>query len=267
MFKTRLLFSLLFAPAMLGLAYLGGWPYFVAITVLMVVGTAEYGNMMAQLGWRTPLWLGGTAVFLLLLAAQLPQYNLTSLFLTLSVLAPLLFTLWSYEKNKTNHATADFVAALGGIMLMGWLGMHFILLRQLDNMGERTMLVFIIIWMADTFAYLVGRQFGRHKLAPRLSPKKSVEGYVGGVVFSLLGALLFSYFLFPNIPLWPTAVLALVLSLTAPAGDVAISMFKRESGVKDTGHIFPGHGGVLDRFDALLWGVAVSYYLFLFFPG
>ncbi|MCA9980668.1 MAG: phosphatidate cytidylyltransferase [Anaerolineales bacterium] len=267
MFKTRLLFSLLFAPVMLGLIYVGGWVYFAAIAILMVVATAEYANLMKHLGWQTPVWLLSTAVFLLLLTAQLKQPNLTNLLLTFSIIATLLYALWVYEKNKTTNATADFLASLGGVILLGWLGMHFILIRHLDTHGERTMLIFTIIWSADSFAYLVGSQIGRHKLVPRLSPKKSVEGYLGGIFFSILIVLILSYALFPSLPLWPSALLALTLSLIAPAGDIAISMFKRESSVKDTGHIFPGHGGVLDRFDALLWGVAIGYYLILFFPN
>ena len=267
MFKTRLLFSLLFAPVMLGLIFVGGWIYLAAIIILMVIGTAEYANLMKHLGWRTPIWLLTTAVVLLLLTAQFPAYNLTNPILTLSVIATLLFALWGYEKETTHHATADFLASLGGIMLLGWLGTHFVLLRHLDTYGERTMLIFIIVWVADTFAYLVGRQFGRHRLAPRLSPKKSVEGYLGGILFSLLISLLVSYWLWPTIGLLHTAVLALTISIIAPMGDIAISMFKRESGVKDAGHIFPGHGGVLDRFDALLWGVAIGYYLILFYPS
>lgn len=267
MFKTRLLFSLLFAPVMLGLVYVGGWLYLGAIVLLMVIATAEYANLMKHMGWRTPVWLMSTAVVLLLLAAQFPQYNLTNFIITLSVIASLLFALWAYETERSSHATADFLATLSGIMLIGWLSTHFILLRQFDTNGEHTMLIFIIVWAADTFAYLVGSQFGRHKLAPRLSPKKSVEGYIGGITFSLLLSLLASHLFFPDITLLTTILLALPISIIAPAGDVAISMIKRESGIKDTGHIFPGHGGVLDRFDALLWGVAIGYYLILLYPS
>jgi phosphatidate cytidylyltransferase len=245
---------------MLALAFVGGWIYFVGMGVLMVVATAEYGNLMKHLGWRVPVWLLSTAVFLLLLAAQFPQQNLIIPAFSLGVLASILFALCAYERAETEHATADLIATLGGLTIIGWLGMHFILLRHLDVYGERTILVFVIVWVADSFAYLVGRQFGRHRLAPRLSPKKSIEGYVGGIVFSLIAAGLFTYVV-PSLPLWPSVALALFISVLAPAGDVAISMLKRESGVKDTGHIFPGHGGVLDRFDALLWGVTLGYYV------
>ena len=107
-----------------------------------------------------------------------------------------------------------------------------------------------LVWGNDVFAYLTGVCFGKHKMCPRLSPKKSWEGFAGGVAGSLVMGALAAYFLDGNYTMW--VGLALVVSLSSVVGDLAESMFKREADVKDSGNIMPGHGGMLDRFDALL---------------
>lgn len=261
MFWQRALVGLTLGPLSIFLIYYGEWPYFLAISGLLLLGTTEYANFTHHLGWRTPLWLLIPAVSLFLVNGQWPSAQLLPLALTFACLSVIVFALWSYEKQKTTLATADLVATWGGILLIGWLGSHFLLLRQLPNGWQWAMLVIVTVWSADTFAYLVGRQIGKHKLVPRLSPKKSVEGYVGGIVFGVLTGGLLTYFFFPAVSLPFSLALSLVLSLTVPAGDLSISLFKREAGVKDSGHIFPGHGGILDRVDSLLWGVALAYYI------
>ena len=108
----------------------------------------------------------------------------------------------------------------------------------------------LIIWANDVFAYLVGMTLGRHRMCERISPKKSWEGFVGGVVAAVGFAVLFGYLLGGNIAVW--AGLGAIIAITGVAGDFVESLFKRSAGVKDSGAIMPGHGGILDRFDALL---------------
>ena len=119
-------------------------------------------------------------------------------------------------------------------------------------------------WLADSGAYLIGRRYGVHKMTPTLSPKKSWEGLAGGVAFGLilnaLVAIGLSQILNIDLPWWAGAVLGLIGALIGVLGDLSISMIKREVGAKDTGSIIPGHGGVLDRLDSLLFTMIVSYY-------
>ena len=116
------------------------------------------------------------------------------------------------------------------------------------------MLAFVsIIWINDIFAYLVGIAFGKHRLCERISPKKSWEGFFGGLVAAVGFAVLFGYYLDGNLAVW--AGLGLVTALTGVAGDLIESLMKREVGVKDSGNMMPGHGGFLDRFDALFISV------------
>jgi len=119
------------------------------------------------------------------------------------------------------------------------------------------LLVFIAPWVTDTFAYFAGRLFGRHKLIPSVSPKKTIEGSVGGIVFCIIGCVVYSYILgamgFKNLPpVWIFAGLGLIISIVSQIGDLIFSLIKRRYGIKDYGIIFPGHGGVLDRFDSVI---------------
>jgi phosphatidate cytidylyltransferase len=118
--------------------------------------------------------------------------------------------------------------------------------------------IFILIWVNDSFAYLVGKTLGRHKLYPAISPKKTIEGAVGGLVFSMATAYLLSKFE----PILDTAqwiILALVIVVTGSLGDLIESKLKREAGVKDSGAILPGHGGMLDRLDSLIYAAPFAY--------
>ena len=135
----------------------------------------------------------------------------------------------------------------------------FISIIQLRSMkyGEIIyLLVFIAPWVTDTFAYFCGRLFGRHKLIPSVSPKKTVEGSIGGTVFCVIGCVAYRLILdnmYENLPpVWIFAALGFVVSIVSQIGDLIFSLIKRRYGIKDYGVIFPGHGGVLDRFDSVI---------------
>ena len=129
-----------------------------------------------------------------------------------------------------------------------------------DSIGAALFLVFIVTWANDTSAYFVGRSLGRHKLIPSLSPNKTVEGAVGGLVASALVASLFTRLV--EVSPWPLAALGLCLGLAAQLGDLWESMLKRYAGVKDSGSFLPGHGGFLDRFDGIFFALPLGYFLF-----
>ncbi len=264
MFWQRAVISFTLGPLGLLLIYLGGWYYFIPVTIIILVGVLEYANLMKHLGWHVSSWILLPAVFLLLVNGQWPEQHLLGPVLTFSLFASLLYALWRYERERSSLTTADWLATIGGIVLLGWLGSHFFYLRHLDTNGEWALLIIMTSWVSDTFAYLIGRQYGKHKLVPRLSPKKSVEGYVAGVVLGTLGAVIMALFL-PSISIPIAIAIGLPLTVISPAGDLGISLLKRESGIKDSGHLFLGHGGALDRLDALLWVVALSFYIISLF--
>jgi phosphatidate cytidylyltransferase len=130
-------------------------------------------------------------------------------------------------------------------------------------------IVFPIIWMTDVAAYFVGSRFGKHPLSRRISPKKSWEGYWGGVFFgTLISAVLVILWHSlggPAVAWWQGAILGVALSALSILGDLGESMFKRQAGVKDASNFFPGHGGVLDRIDSWIWGAALGYFFIIWF--
>jgi phosphatidate cytidylyltransferase len=121
-----------------------------------------------------------------------------------------------------------------------------------------------MIWCNDTFAYLVGKSIGKHKLLERVSPKKTIEGFIGGIVFTLLASILISqFYTFFNVTLW--IISALIISIFGTLGDLVESKFKREAGVKDSGNIMPGHGGILDRLDSAIFVIPFLYIFYLIY--
>ncbi len=206
-----------------------------------------------------------TAVFIQYIIGQWFSPSYLAPALIISLLIAMTHALWSYERNQSQTTLADWMVMTGGILLVGWLGSHFFLLRRVENMAwQWTMLAMIGTWIADSGAYLVGKFLagsilGKHKLSPRLSPNKTIEGYIGGIILgTLITVAVGNYF---ELPLTAVLGLGLFASAISPLGDLAISMIKREAGVKDSGVLFPGHGGALDRIDSLVWSVAIAYYL------
>jgi phosphatidate cytidylyltransferase len=152
------------------------------------------------------------------------------------------------------------------------LGSFFIPLRSLPDGEWWVLLILPAVWLADSGAFFVGRRFGRRALVPRLSPKKTWEGYFGGIMAAILGmpllVLLYHRLgLSPDFPLGPgnAAVLGLVMGVFPTLGDLGESMVKRQVGIKDSGSLLPGHGGVFDRIDSWLWAVVIGYFFIVWF--
>lgn len=245
----------------------GKWVFASTILVLMLLAWHEYCSMMTRrdikpsyllgaagivLLWATA-WLGNTqeilAVFLLAVFAALVQ----------AVLQPARFNI------------ADAVFTIAGISYVGLSLIHLVLLRFTGDslllptkFGEMSAgavylwLAFVGTWASDTFAYFVGSKFGRHKLAPAISPAKTWEGTIGGVAGSVLGTGLLGAAC--GLSIVHSAAIGLLIGVVAPLGDLAESVIKRYTGVKDSGRLLPGHGGVLDRFDSVMFAAPVVYY-------
>lgn len=194
-----------------------------------------------------------------------------SVFVIAYVIALLIIMLKCYDKTKFENVA---MALFGSLAIPGSLGTFF-KVRDLcvdyPELFQRSHCVFLILcamycaWMSDTWAYFVGSKFGKHKLAPRISPKKSVEGAVGGVVgtvlFCVITYLVCDHFFFhlDTVKLWMVAVFSIILAILGMCGDLSASVIKRNFGEKDFGNLFPGHGGVLDRIDSFLVTMPALY--------
>lgn len=185
--------------------------------------------------------------------------------ITLCLLVPLLLlSVELYNNNTTSDVFRNSGFSIGGII---YITVPLVLLNYLNftqplRYSHLILSVFLLIWANDTFAYLSGMAFGKHKLFERITPKKTWEGFIGGIIATLLLAWILRNFVgFGTVISWE--ILALVISITAVFGDFIESMFKRTAGVKDSGTIMPGHGGILDRIDSMLFVFPVVFIYFV----
>ncbi len=271
MFAQRALMTLILGPIALYLVYLGSWFFFIPVLIILLIATVEYNHMMREMKLNTSAWFIGVPTAVILLTAQFaPDASWMIPAFVFGILATLTYALWMYEKDKSQTVALDWMAMMGGIVLMGILGSHFFRLRNIGTIEGWQWMIAVLVstWSADGGAYLVGKflagkLLGRHKLSPRLSPNKTVEGFGGGVAIGTGMTVLAGYLM--GLPLTAVFILGILISTIAPLGDLSISLLKRESGVKDSGTIFGSHGGALDRIDSLLWSVTLTFYLTLLF--
>ncbi len=261
--KTRLISALILLPIGIALILIGGGPFDLAMAFIFTLAAYEFVQLM-KLGKFAPnLVFASALVWVLLLDAILPYSSLSRPAVALVLIAALTWQM----RHREGSPTANWALTVAAGVYFGLTGAHFILIRQLNNGQWWLLLALAGTWLADSGAYFVGRKFGVHKMTPSLSPKKSWEGLAGGVafgvIFDALLAIVLSQILNVSLPWWSGAALGLIGALIGVLGDLSISMIKREVGAKDTGHIIPGHGGVLDRLDSLLFTVVASYYFIL----
>jgi len=268
MFLQRALVTLILGPLALVIIYFGGFLYFIPVATILLLATIEYARMMRLLQRSISLWILIPIVLIQWIVGQWSSLQVKVSPLVIGIFLAMVYALWLYERHKSNQVTADWMAMIGGVMLLGWLGSHFFLIRSLpQNAWQWTMLAMLGTWIADSGAYLVGKflagkiVLGRHPLSPRLSPNKTIEGYLGGVFFAVLVVGIVAYYI--DFSLVAALILAILVSAVSPLGDLAISLLKREANVKDSGTMLPGHGGALDRIDSLVWSVTMGYYLAL----
>lgn len=263
-------------PIAAAAVYVGGWLLGVLLAGIAALAARELYRMAERKGAR-PLarWGSSVAAAWVLLAASRPEAGpsapLFGALLVLFLLATAAAVIWL--RGVEGQPLLSFAVTVLGALYTGGLLSYGIHLRHMPGTVDAlhgTALLFapvLLTWASDTFAYFVGRAFGRRKLIPKVSPGKTVEGALGAVIGTAAVAALYSMLLaqFPAYTLHPVvAVLfGLAISVTAQVGDLAESLLKRDAGVKDSGALLPGHGGALDRFDSLLFTLPIAYYFFL----
>lgn len=247
----------------------GGLPYFLLIGFFLIAAAWEYVGMFQAVELRpSRLVVVGGVLATLIARTFFPGFS--SPVFTFSILLAMAFHLVEYERGR-DQAALDFAASLSGLAYIGWVGAYLLDLRALPNGGWWFMFVLPVVWCVDTGAYMLGSQYGKHKMTPRLSPKKSWEGFWAGMFTGVLGGAFFAFVYSTwgplSISIWQGAVFGLVIGLLTPLGDLGESMLKRLSGMKDSGNIIPGHGGAFDRIDSWLWAAVLGYYFITWFVG
>jgi phosphatidate cytidylyltransferase len=249
----------------------GGVFYYLVMGIVLAGSAWEYVRLYRAVQYEPNeiITIGGVLVIatarFFFAEAAIPLF-------VLLVLLAMAIHVVAYERGR-DQAALDFSVTVAGIVYIGWLGAYLLDLRSLPQGLWWLMLVLPIVWGADTGAYSIGAVYGKHKMTPRLSPKKSWEGYFAGLFTSVLVGAFFSY-TFSSLGSRPLGglitpleggFLGLVIGALAPLGDLGESMLKRQGGLKDSSNIFPGHGGFLDRIDSWIWGASLGYFVIQFF--
>jgi len=249
----------------------GGVFYYLLMGTFLVGGAWEYVRLYRAVRCEPNeiVTIGG--VLVIATARFFFAETAIPLFVLLILLAMTVHLL-AFERGR-DQAALDFGITVAGIVYIGWLGSYLLDLRNLPQGGWWLMLILPMVWASDTGAYSIGAAYGKHKMSPRLSPKKSWEGYFAGIFTAVIVGAFFSYAfsslgpqpLAGSITTLHGALMGFVIGSLTPLGDLGESMFKRQGGLKDSSNVFPGHGGFLDRIDSWIWGAALGYFMVQYF--
>ncbi len=261
MLRTRVISGLFFLPVF----YLVTWQlppvYFTALVLAAVlVGQYEFYRMAKARGYQ-PLSMMGMALGALVLLSFYRPLNPhlgTLLPVAGSILVIMIARLFS--GRPVDGALGDVASTFLGVFYVAMLFAFQVAIRTGPDGKQWLVFLYFIIWATDIGAYSIGRPFGKHRLYEKVSPKKSMEGLAGALAAAAGMALLCRVWFMPPISMPEAVVIALVLAVAGTIGDLVESMFKRSAGVKDSGGVIPGHGGILDRMDSMLFAAPVLYY-------
>lgn len=257
MLWVRVVSGLIGAPILVALIWLGYWPFCLAVVVLSMVALLEYYAPWSKKNIFPVTWLGVVfgLTFPVLVATGYRQ--LIMVFMAALVAFVLM---WQIFTARRARAGIDAGVTVLGSLYAGLFPSFLILIYRLGYGRDIILATVVSVWACDMAAFFIGKAIGKHKLAPEISPNKTIEGAVAGAVFAIATGVFFSAIGWLS---WPKGImLGITVAITAQLGDLVASMLKREVGIKDFGRIIPGHGGVLDRFDGLFFAAPFIYFLF-----
>lgn len=267
----RILVALWGIPLLLILSYLGGYFFFALVLIINGVTLFEYYNVYKEKQVYPYKWLGIAFSSFTLIFVFFELYS-EMLFV---IITGFILILLSQLKNQQGSSTYNMMMTFSGLAYISGFLLTLLYLREYfgnyfseisqDNEylgGKYLVILWISIWICDTAAYFGGSLLGKHKLAPKISPNKTVEGSVFGLIFGIVTFVLLGFFLMPEINIKYFWISGFVVGIFGQLGDLIESRFKRDAGVKDTSTILPGHGGFLDRFDSIIF---ISPFLFVLF--
>lgn len=264
MFKTRLISGIILVIIALATIISGSWILFFTLLVVSLIGMRElYKVMKVSDEHITVLELVGylgAVLYYIAMKFDFGSYG------TMAIIISMILILFVYVFGYPKYRAEQVMAAFFGVIYVAVMLSFIYLTRSLPDGKFLVWLIFLCSWGCDTCAYCVGVLIGKHKMAPKLSPKKSIEGAVGGVVGAALLAVIYG-FVFKDAmgcttqTIWFMAGICAVGALISMVGDLTASAIKRNYEIKDYGKLIPGHGGILDRFDSVIFTAPVIYYL------
>lgn len=264
--RRRLLTAAVLIPIAIALVWFGGWAAFAGVTLALVLSIWELRTMFAAKRWYPLVVVSAAVAFDFLLAAMLPDWRLALIAAGISALIIVSFTWVMLTRPTIERTLVDWALTVAIPFYVGWPMALFLVLRG-DQIGFVdnprfwwVLALFCMVWANDTAAFVTGHFAGRNKLAPHISPAKTREGFVGGLIWSIIAAFVLLVISPVHLAWYHAVVIGTLTAIAATAGDLAESLLKRGTGVKDSGTIMPGHGGLLDRMDSLLFAVIVVFF-------
>lgn len=243
------------------LIWIVGWAderiYIGLIVAISIVALYEFLTLGERKGYPV-----NKSLSIVLMLFLLSTFLLTQLSVEIGVFAVLLFipAAYVFGRSSVEEGLPASAVCVQGTLYVGMLSGALLRLRLDFPEGARLIFFLLIaVWIGDAGAFYVGKQFGKRPLSPRVSPKKTIEGLVGGICFSVIAATIMHFTFFPSFPLLHAIIAAILLSIAGVIGDLAESLWKRSAAVKDSGTLIPGHGGFLDRLDSILFTAPILY--------
>ena len=257
--KTRILSGLLLLPLLL-LLLLGGRILLIGCFIIGAVGVKEFYRGFENMGVKPSSFIANISI-LGLYAINIFTSGADQLYMLWFAMVVFLNLLYLFKIDQ--RQLADAMATMVGIFYIIYFSYHFVLIDQIAQYGILVWLVLITAFGTDTMAYFTGYALGKHKLCPRISPKKTIEGSIGGILGSVIFSGIFGYFIVNDL-LIHCIIIGVLGGVVSQLGDLSASIFKRKMGIKDYGNLIPGHGGILDRFDSVLFTAPMVYYYIIF---
>lgn len=263
MLKTRVISAIIGLPLILSVLFFGGKLLILLFFLLSIIGLYEYFNAFKNIGFKLSTWVGylGTIAYYFLII--LNKNSVVSFSLILFIIIILLF----FDTIKRNSTIIEAALTILGMVYIPCMFSNIIFLQNGINGKALVWLPFLTAWLSDTFAYFTGITFGKNKLYPKISPNKTIEGSLGGIVgsttSSLIAGIIFNNLGF-SMPIIHYGIIGILSGVMGQIGDLFASSIKRFCKVKDYGNIIPGHGGILDRFDSILFTAPTVYFYFAF---
>jgi phosphatidate cytidylyltransferase len=256
----RILTGIVAVPIVLGIVYYGPPILFLLLVAsVILMGVSEYFTIIGRIGISGFSTSGIILSFLLLLSFYFNGSFMMEWGLVSSVT---LFVTWFFQEDNVKVAIDQISFTLFGVLYVAGLGGYCLLIRNIEYGGRLIIFLFFIVWFGDIVAYYWGKNFGKKPLAPIISPNKTIEGSIAGLAGSLVAGAISGYWFLDHIAMLHCLLVALICGIIGQFGDLAESLLKRQAGIKNSGNVLPGHGGILDRIDSLLFAGPAFYCYF-----
>ncbi|MBU0472688.1 MAG: phosphatidate cytidylyltransferase [Bacteroidetes bacterium] len=265
---TRILVAIFTIPVLLGLTYWGGIPFLILIMAIGLTSFYEFSKIVNKKNIFTSNLVGFISITAIILNTY---FHFATYEILLLILIPILLMFELFRDKES--AISNISSTLLGIFYAGFFSSTIVAIREFyasgmqeyANGGFIIISILITLWMTDSAAYFIGTAFGKHKLFPRVSPKKSWEGAIAGFVFAAISLIVLKFVLLTFLNWIDIFAFTIIIGIFGQIGDLIESLIKRDADVKDSSNLIPGHGGILDRFDSLLFSAPIIYlYLILF---